>query len=157
MGSTQSKSAQPVIFYNQSSPLQFSQGYEEPVKTKEEPISVSNEKIEQLVRERVAAELNRKKQEQEKANNRVYGDLAKKNIENDHNSIAIGEDIDSMIQKLQRSAPAEIPALIAERQEELIVCYKNNQSRPLDCWEQVEKFKSAVANEQKKFVASHQR
>ncbi|KAI8075559.1 hypothetical protein BDF21DRAFT_439419 [Thamnidium elegans] len=112
MGSTQSKSAQPVIFYNQSSPLQDMKN------------PVSAEKIEQIVRERLAEELNRKKHDQEKANNRVYGDLAKKNIENDHNSIAIGEDIDSMVQKLQRSAPAEIPAIIAERQEELIICYK---------------------------------
>ncbi|KAI9357193.1 hypothetical protein BD770DRAFT_389242 [Pilaira anomala] len=157
MGSTQSKSAQPVIFYNQSSPLQHSQGYEEPVKNKEEPIPVSNEKIEHLVRERVAQELKRQRDEQEQANKQAYGDLAKKNIQNDHNSIAIGEDIDTMMQKLQRSTPADIPAVIAERQEALIVCYKNNQSRPLDCWEEVEEFKNAVASEQKKFVAAHQR
>lgn len=37
------------------------------------------------------------------------------------------------------------------------VYYRNNQTRPLDCWEEVEKFKEAVSSEQKKFVASHQR
>jgi hypothetical protein len=35
-------------------------------------------------------------------NNSAYGELAKKNIENDHNSVAMKEDIESMIQKLQR-------------------------------------------------------
>ncbi|KAI7895584.1 uncharacterized protein EV154DRAFT_413288 [Mucor mucedo] len=124
MGSTQSKSAQPVIFYNQSSPLQFSQAVEEPVKSTKEVPAISNEKIEKLVRERVAEELKRNRDEQEKVNQRAYGDLAKKNIQNDHNSVAMSEDIENMIQKLQRSAPADIPANIAERQEELIVCYK---------------------------------
>lgn len=38
-----------------------------------------------------------------------------------------------------------------------IVCDRNNQSRPLDRWEEVEKFKEAVSNAQKKLVASHQR
>jgi hypothetical protein len=35
-------------------------------------------------------------------NKSAYGELAKKNIENDHNSVAMKEDIESMIQKLQR-------------------------------------------------------
>lgn len=62
----------------------------------------SNEKIEQLVRERVAEELKRARSQQEQANKRAYGDLAKQNIDNDHNSVAMAEDIDNMIQKLQR-------------------------------------------------------
>jgi hypothetical protein len=33
---------------------------------------------------------------------------------------------------------------------------RNNQTRPLDCWSEVEEFKQAVAHEQKKFVANHQ-
>ncbi|RCI03475.1 hypothetical protein CU098_002802 [Rhizopus stolonifer] len=157
MGATQSKASEPVIFYNQSSPLQFSQGFTEPVESKKQPVNVSNEKIEQLVRERVAEELKRAKQQQDQVNQRAYGELAKQNIKNDHNSIAMTEDIENMIQKLKRSSPSDIPAAIAEKQEALIVCYKNNQTRPLDCWEQVEQFKHAVAEEQKRFVAAHQR
>lgn len=62
----------------------------------------SNEKVEQLVRERVAEELKRARSQQEQVNKRAYGDLAKQNIDNDHNSVAMAEDIDNMIQKLQR-------------------------------------------------------
>ncbi|KAI8636673.1 hypothetical protein BD408DRAFT_425756 [Parasitella parasitica] len=161
MGATQSKSSEPVIFYNQGSPLQFSQGFEQNTpKNDKQPAAVSaesNEKIEQLVRERVEEELKRVRSQQEQVNKRTYGDLAKQNIDNDHNSIAMAEDIDGMIQKLQRSTPSEIPKAIAESQEALIVCYKKNQDRPLDCWEEVEQFKHAVAEEQKKFIATHQR
>ncbi|CAO3653581.1 unnamed protein product [Mucor fragilis] len=160
MGATQSKSSEPVIFYNQSSPLQFSQGIEQhATENKKEPaVSAEiNEKVEQLVNERVAEELKRAKSQQENVNKQTYGEIAKQNIDNDHNSVAMAEDIDNMIQKLQRSTPYEIPAAIAERQEALIVCYKKNQDRPLDCWEEVEQFKHAVAEEQKKFIATHQR
>jgi len=61
-----------------------------------------NEKVEQLVNERVAEELKRVRSQQENVNKQAYGDLAKQNIDNDHNSVAMAEDIDSMIQKLQR-------------------------------------------------------
>ncbi|OBZ84336.1 hypothetical protein A0J61_07613 [Choanephora cucurbitarum] len=157
MGATQSKTSEPVIFYNQSSPLQFPQTFVEPVETKQPPAEVSNEKIEQLVRERVAEELKRAKEQQEQVNRRTYGELAKQNIQNDHNSIAMSEDIEGMIQQLKRSAPSDIPDVIAKKQEALIVCYKNNQTRPLDCWEEVEQFKHAVADEKKRFIAAHQR
>ncbi|KAI7902564.1 uncharacterized protein BX663DRAFT_509680 [Cokeromyces recurvatus] len=158
MGAKQSKSSEPIIFYNQNSnPLQFNQGFNEPVmENKKEPV-VSNEKIEQLVRERVVQELQRLKEQQEQVNKRSYDELAKKNIENDHNSIAMAEDIENMIQKVQRTAPSDIPPTVSKRQEALIMCYKKNQTRPLDCWEEVEQFKEAVAAEQKKFVAAHQR
>ncbi|EIE86911.1 hypothetical protein RO3G_11622 [Rhizopus delemar RA 99-880] len=123
MGASQSKSAQPIIFYNQSSPLQFPP-LEEQHTPKKATSAESNEKIEALVRERVAEELKRLKEQQEQVNQEAYGQLARKNIENDHNSIAMKEDIETMIEKMKRSAPAEIPTEIAERQEALIVCYK---------------------------------
>ncbi|PHZ15508.1 uncharacterized protein RHIMIDRAFT_89690 [Rhizopus microsporus ATCC 52813] len=67
------------------------------------------------------------------------------------------EDIEDMIAKMKRTPPADIPKDVAERQEALIVCYRNNQTRPLDCWAEVEEFKNVVAHEQRKFVANHQR
>lgn len=61
-----------------------------------------NEEVEKLVNERVAEELKRAKSQQENVNKQAYGQLAKQNIDNDHNSVAMAEDIDNMIQKLQR-------------------------------------------------------
>lgn len=54
------------------------------------------------MRERVAEELKRLKEQQEQVNQEAYGQLARKNIENDHNSIAMKEDIETMIEKMKR-------------------------------------------------------
>ncbi|KAL0091159.1 hypothetical protein J3Q64DRAFT_1710435 [Phycomyces blakesleeanus] len=161
MGAQQSKS-EPVIFYNQNVPLQFSQGLVDSLetRTKSAPAASSQqvrpEEVEERVRERVAEELKRVQEKQEEINQRVYSDMAKKNIDNDQNSVVLGADINNMIEKIKRTPAKAIPAEIAERQEALVVCYKNNESRPLDCWKEVEAFKASVAKAQKTFVAAYQ-
>lgn len=66
-----------------------------------QPTQESNtrsEDVEELVRQRVAEELKR-----EKANNdQAYSELAKSNLEKDYNSVAMGTDIENMIQRVQR-------------------------------------------------------
>lgn len=54
------------------------------------------------MQKRVAEELNRLRQQQEQSNQQTYSELAKKNIENDYNSIAMKEDIEDMIAKMKR-------------------------------------------------------
>ncbi|KAI8988174.1 hypothetical protein BDF20DRAFT_814559 [Mycotypha africana] len=121
MGVSQSRNTEPIIFYNQNtSPLY---GQQQPAAT----TSVSsddNEKIEKIVRQRVMEELRREKDQREQNHSQKYEELAKKNIENDLNSVAIAEDIENMIEKLKRSVPADIPTKVAQSQEALIVCYK---------------------------------
>ncbi|ORE21161.1 hypothetical protein BCV71DRAFT_174353 [Rhizopus microsporus] len=125
MGASQSKTAEPIIFYNQSPPLQpFSPLETQQEAPKKHVSAESKEKIEALVQKRVAEELNRLRQQQEQNNQQTYSELAKKNIENDYNSIAMKEDIEDMIAKMKRTPPADIPKDIAERQEALIVCYR---------------------------------
>ncbi|KAF7729629.1 hypothetical protein EC973_004002 [Apophysomyces ossiformis] len=148
MGAQQSKSSEPVIFYNQNVPLQTA--------SSSEASNVRPEEVENIVRQRVTEELQRAQEQQEELNKQIYGDIAKRNIDHDHNSVAMGADIESMIQRIQRSPAKEIPADVAERQEAVILCYKKNESRPLDCWEEVEQFKESVAKAQKKFVAAYQ-
>lgn len=58
--------------------------------------------IEGVVRERVAEELNRIKEQQEEANNRITAQLSKQNLESKHNAVAIGADIEDMIKRVQR-------------------------------------------------------
>ncbi|KAI8145825.1 hypothetical protein BJV82DRAFT_510808 [Fennellomyces sp. T-0311] len=126
MGTTQSKTAsEPVIFYNQNTPLQFSQGFVDSLETRKKVMSsesnVRSEDVEEQVRKRVAEELARAKAQEEQLS---YGELAKSNIEKDHNSVAMGTDIENMIQRIQRAAPKEIPSEIVERQEAVVACYK---------------------------------
>ena len=54
------------------------------------------------MREEVAKELERAKEQQDQRQNSTYSKLYKKNIQNDHNSVALNEDINTMIHKLQR-------------------------------------------------------
>ncbi|KAI8093721.1 uncharacterized protein BX664DRAFT_330408 [Halteromyces radiatus] len=155
MGATQSKT-EPVIFYNQNVPLQFSQGLVDSLETRQKSSQPApahtSEEVDNLVRQRVAEELERTHQQQQQ----LYGDIAKQNIDNDVSSVALGTDIKNMIQRIQRSSPKEIPAEIAERQEALVLCYKKNDARVLDCWQEVEQFKESVTKAQKQFVATHQ-
>ncbi|KAI9274441.1 hypothetical protein BDA99DRAFT_601625 [Phascolomyces articulosus] len=159
MGTTQSKTAgEPVIIYNQNVPLQFSQGLVDSLETRKKSSenNARSEDVEEQVRKRVAEELERVKSQQGDLEQKSYSELAKSNIEKDHNSVAIGTDIENMIQRIQRTSPKEIPAEIVERQEAVVACYKKNASRPLDCWEEVEQFKETVSKAQKRFVAAHQ-
>lgn len=54
--------------------------------------------MEELVRQRVAEELKREKTN----NDQAYSELAKSNLEKDYNSVAMGTDIENMIQRVQR-------------------------------------------------------
>ena len=54
------------------------------------------------MRKRVAEELERAKGQQSELDQKSYSELAKSNIEKDHNSVAIGTDIENMVQRIQR-------------------------------------------------------
>ncbi|KAI7880616.1 hypothetical protein K492DRAFT_129945 [Lichtheimia hyalospora FSU 10163] len=121
MGTTQSKTAsEPIIFYNQSVPTQvcFIETLETRKKVYES--NTRSEDVEELVRQRVAEQLKREKA----SNDQAYSELAKSNLEKDYNSVAMGTDIENMIQRVQRSSRKELPAEIAERQEAVVACYR---------------------------------
>lgn len=59
----------------------------------------SNEDVEEIVRQRVAEELKRL---QEQESQREYDELAKANIDKDYNSVAMGTDIQTMIDRIKR-------------------------------------------------------
>ncbi|KAI8576252.1 hypothetical protein K450DRAFT_257862 [Umbelopsis ramanniana AG] len=158
MGAQQSR-PEGVIFYNENVPLQFSQNLVDSLESRakrSKPVGNSGKaplphEVEGVVRERVAEELNRIKEQQEEANNRITAQLSKQNLESKHNAVAIGADIEDMIKRVQRSTSSKLPAEIKESQQAVIECYRHNKSRPLDCWAEVENFKDAVAQAQKEF------
>ncbi|KAI9483197.1 MAG: hypothetical protein EXX96DRAFT_557256 [Benjaminiella poitrasii] len=160
MGINQSKSPQePIIFYNPNVPLQFSQSL---VGSLEKKVERSAEKqqerqIENIVHQRVAVELEKIKKNEAKLSQEFYVDLTKKNAEKDDlNALDMNNDMEDMIKRIARSGAKEFPPKIKQSQEKVIACYNNNKSRSLDCWKEVADFKQAVAEEQKKFVATHQ-
>ncbi|ORX56780.1 hypothetical protein DM01DRAFT_1382218 [Hesseltinella vesiculosa] len=154
MGATQSKS-DPVIFYNQNVPLQFSQGLVDSLESRQKA-PATTEELESIVRQRVAEELSRNQQKEDDMKQQLFNDIAKQNIDNDQSSVALSTDIHNIIQRIQRASTKEIPTEVIDRQEALVLCYKNNQSRVLDCWQEVEHFKESVIKAQKHFVSTHQ-
>ncbi|KAK4521160.1 uncharacterized protein ATC70_013105 [Mucor velutinosus] len=162
MGASQSKTtqAEPVIFYNPNVPLQFSQSLVGTLEKKAEQSTerVQARQVENLVRQRVAEELEKIKQNESELSEKFYIQLTEENAEKDNlDAVAINNDIESMVQRISRSTAKELPAQVKTCQDEVIACYNNNKSRSLDCWKEVAKFKEAVAEEQKKFVAAHQK
>ncbi|CAO3610033.1 unnamed protein product [Mucor hiemalis] len=153
------KTQEPVIFYNPNVPLQFSTSL---VNTLEKKADQTNEKIEArqvefVVRERVAQELEKIKETESKLKEKFYVELTEQNAEKDNlNAVATNTDIQTMIERISRSSPKELPVEVQKCQEAVVACYNKNKDRSLDCWKEVVDFKQAVTEEQKKFVAAHQ-
>ncbi|KAG2192408.1 hypothetical protein INT46_007887 [Mucor plumbeus] len=163
MGASQSKTQQeqkePVIFYNPNVPLQFSQSLVGSLEKKAEQTTerVEARQVESVVRQRVAEELEKIKNNESKLKEKFYIQLTEENAEKDNlNAVTTTKDIESMVERISRSGAKELPAQVKKCQDEVIACYNNNKSRSLDCWKEVANFKEAVAEEQKKFVAAHQ-
>jgi len=69
------------------------------------------------------------------------------------NSNLVAKDLEELRKKLQaRKSIAEKDAGIEQAQDALILCLKTNDRRPLDCWQEVEKFKAEVGRLERAFV-----
>lgn len=159
MGASQSKTQEPIIFYNPSVPLQFSQSLVGSLEKKAEQTTerVEARQVESIVRQRVTEELKKMKQNETELSEKYYVELAEKNSEKDNlDAISTSNDIETMIERISRSGAKELPAEVKKAQDDVIACYNSNKSRTLNCWQEVVDFKQAVSEEQKKFIGAHQ-
>ncbi|KAG2195480.1 uncharacterized protein EV154DRAFT_526092 [Mucor mucedo] len=155
MGSSASKPQEPVIFYNPSVPLQFSTSLVQNLEKKAEQTTEKTQarQVEAIVQQRVTEELEKLQQEQAQLKEKFHVELSD-NV--NATAPAVNTDIQAMVDRISRSSAKEVSPEIKKAQEEVVACYNNNKSRTLDCWKQVENFKQAVTEEQKKFVGAHQ-
>lgn len=66
---------------------------------------------------------------------------------------AVAKDIDDLKKKLDsRKKKVEMDREVERAKEQVIICLRKNDRRPLDCWEEVQRFKSEVGRLEKKFV-----
>lgn len=73
------------------------------------------------------------------------------------NSNVLRQELDqlrSKIDRYNRQKDVSNYAGVKEAQEKLVQCYKSQPDRTLDCWKEAEEFKKAVADAEKKFIAS---
>lgn len=66
---------------------------------------------------------------------------------------SVAQEIARLREKLDKSRRLEKPdATVDKAKSELVACLRDNQQRPLDCWEQVETFKNEVSKYEARFM-----
>lgn len=62
-------------------------------------------------------------------------------------------DIDQLKKRLaERKQVRELDSGVAKAKDNVVKCLRDNESRPLDCWQEVETFKEEVRRLEKRFM-----
>ncbi|RGB35702.1 hypothetical protein C1646_698907 [Rhizophagus diaphanus] len=172
MGAAQSLET-PITIYNESN-IRFSHGLVEKLQRERErakhakqeisqPATYSgdgkvlNEELENIIKVRVDNELKRIREREDEVAQRVQEELFRQRItltDSGANSASTEHDINELIEKIERKYKSSVSSEIIEQQRAVISCYKNNSSRTLDCWEEVQKFKRVTRDAAQESIAS---
>ncbi|KAJ7098183.1 hypothetical protein B0H15DRAFT_824520 [Mycena belliarum] len=121
------------------------------------------------IRARIQTELHHLRAEEQAVRDQIHAALEKENLDREHAMAgdpdavkaapALLADLEQVRVKVDRFHArrdlAEYPAL-REHIEAVVACYKNNPAAPLDCWQQVDKFKASVAEMEQQHIKSLQ-
>ncbi|KAG6331454.1 hypothetical protein ID866_7632 [Astraeus odoratus] len=162
MGASQSKTDAPPKVIRNETPVEFSQDVVDylsdrlasPETTPERQSSLDNH-----IRSRIQAELQILRAEEEKVQQEIQRALEKENIEREvdagdasvhdtkNSETLIGdlEEIKTKVDRYQSRRQLSDFPFVKEATEEVVSCYRSNKSTPLECWQQVARFKAAVA------------
>lgn len=65
----------------------------------------------------------------------------------------MAKEIEDLKGKLEgRKRKVKMDREVERAKEEVIICLRKNDRRPLDCWEEVERFKREVGRLERRFV-----
>ncbi|KAJ6546405.1 hypothetical protein DFH09DRAFT_1170940 [Mycena vulgaris] len=134
-----------------------------------QPSPARQNSIDAHIRARIQAELHHLHAEEQSVRDQIHAALEKENLDRERamagdpdslkSSATLLADLDDVRAKVDRfHARRELtdyPAL-REHSDALVACYKNNQTSPLDCWQQVDKFKASVAEIEQQHIKSLQ-
>ncbi|KAF9972063.1 hypothetical protein BGZ73_004880 [Actinomortierella ambigua] len=146
MGASQSRQ-EPMVFMNEDDPIQvrISSNFVNQL-AQAQPSAGSPQDIEKQVRQRVQAELERiKLQENEFANYKSTTNA---------NANVTAQEIEHLSKQHPQKHIKALPEEIVKAQDALVACYKKNPQRSLDCWAEVEEFKNVVQKAQNAFIAT---
>ncbi|KAJ7470487.1 hypothetical protein FB451DRAFT_1339958 [Mycena latifolia] len=133
------------------------------------PTPARQQSIDAHIRARIQAELTHLRAEEQAVRDQIHAALEKENLDRERamagdpdslkTSAALLEDLDAVRAKVDRFHArrdlADFPAL-RENSDALVACYKNNPAAPLDCWQQVDRFKASVAEIEQQHIKSLQ-
>jgi altered-inheritance-of-mitochondria protein 13 len=111
--------------------------------------------IEQHVQSRVAEELRKLQQKESEALNVAHEKVASSEDSNDNKitSFSLGKEVEQMQRRLEeRRKVRELPENVENARGAVIRCLRENDRRPLDCWLEVEAFKTEVKKLEKTWV-----
>ncbi|KAJ7273435.1 hypothetical protein B0H12DRAFT_1199826 [Mycena haematopus] len=133
------------------------------------PTPARQNSIDAQIRARIQAELEHLRAEEQTVRDQIQAALEKENLDRERamagdpdsvkTSPALLADLEEVRAKVDRFHArrdlSEYPAL-QETSHALVACYKSNPATPLDCWQQVDKFKTSVAEIEKEYIKSLQ-
>jgi len=160
------------VFYNET-PIQFSQEVIDHLQESAGSPGTSPERQSTLdahIKARINAELGRLREEEKIVREQIEAALEKENLSKERtgtdgdeaeggvgSSSFIQDALEEVQKKVDRfHAKRDISGylLVSESSQKLIECYRSHHKTPLDCWREVDAFKSAVATEEQKYVSS---
>ncbi|KAI8919938.1 hypothetical protein DFJ77DRAFT_220933 [Powellomyces hirtus] len=68
---------------------------------------------------------------------------------------AVAREAEDLIRRQRIQPRHDVHPGAVAAQEAVVECYRKNQSRPLDCWREVENMKNEAKKAQREFVESH--
>ncbi|PNY29068.1 MICOS complex subunit mic19 [Tolypocladium capitatum] len=118
--------------------------------------------IEQHIQARVAEELKKLQQRESEALKLAYDETAPaevggggdgKNAASGPTRFTVGKEVEELRRKLEeRKQVRALPDGVENARSEVIRCLRENNRRPLDCWQEVENFKAEVKKLEKGWV-----
>ncbi|PHH91141.1 hypothetical protein CDD83_1518 [Cordyceps sp. RAO-2017] len=113
--------------------------------------------VEQHVQARVADELKRLRQRESEALRRAHDTIASQadgGADADGPSrYTVGKEVEELRHKLeQRKQLRPLPESVDRARADVVRCLRDNDRRPLDCWQEVENFKAEVKRLEKGWV-----
>ncbi|ORX40662.1 hypothetical protein BD324DRAFT_611714 [Kockovaella imperatae] len=164
MGASQSSQARPeqvVSAPESSTSVSFSPSLidrlSSPASSKE-----PSESTDDIVRRRLAAESAHIRSQEAEILSKISAALEKENLDKEKpgmSSEVLGRDIEEVrekVERMKRDREEKEGEGIRKAKEDILRCYRENAQRPLDCWREVETFKTEVAKLEKAFVKSLQ-
>lgn len=153
MGASQSKqqeTPQSKVFLPKT-PTEFSNSLVGKLDSSVESDYTRTQYTEKHIQDEVANELRKIEQESAKALKEAFNKLPESESNNNNNTNTDGNSLRQKLDELKskldsRPAPQQLGKEISNTREQLVKCFKDNKDKPLNCWDEVQKFKESVQN-----------
>uniref|UniRef100_A0A0L0P4P4 MICOS complex subunit MIC19 n=1 Tax=Candidozyma auris TaxID=498019 RepID=A0A0L0P4P4_CANAR len=145
MGSTTSKPETKVFTPN--APVDFSASFLSHLENSQESDYTRAQYTEKYIQERVASELSKLEAEAQQKFKDATNNALEKSKDAKVSVAQSNEKVQLLTKALQESAKliqVEVSEDIKKARSEVIACLKQNQGRSLNCWDEVEQFKTLV-------------